>query len=237
MNNSQGGQGGIPEWMSQLFGGLGTAAGGMFGGQGKNPADVANKTIGQIPGQVQQYHQPYMDAGKGAMSDLQNQYKDLLGGDTQNKLGANYKESPGYQFKLQQAMQQQGRAASRGGMAGTPMDQQNSMQMANDMAGADYNDYIKNQMGLYGQGLKGEEGINQMGYNANKDMSDTVGNSMSQQGAYGFMGQQGQNQADQQNKSNIFSGLGTAAGGFFGGPIGASLGGAAGGWLKHMFGG
>ncbi len=75
---------GIPDWLSQMLGiggGLGVAGGGiynMFGGGGKNPADAGNKYISQIPGQTKQYYDPYMQAGKGAMGDLQNQYKDLL---------------------------------------------------------------------------------------------------------------------------------------------------------------
>jgi hypothetical protein len=214
------------DWIQQLFGGLGTAGGGLFGGQGKNPADVANNYIGQIPGKTQPYYQPYMDAGKGAMSDLQNQYKGLLGGNTQNQLGANYKESPGYQFKLQQAMNAGNAANAAGGTLGTPMHQQQNMQLSNDLASQDYNDYIKNQMGLYGMGLQGEQGLNNMGFEANKGMADTTGNALSQQGAYGFMGQQGQNQANQANKGNIFSGLGMAASGLAGMP-----------WISHLFGG
>lgn len=224
---------GVPDWMTQMFGGLGTAAGGMFGGQGKNPADVANGYINQIPGQTKPYYSPYMDAGKGAMGNLQNQYADLLSGNVQNKLGENYKESPGYQFKLQEALRGGNAAAAAGGRAGTPMAQQQQMGIANGLASQDYGDYIKNQIGLYGQGLSGNEGLNQMGFDANKGYADMLGQNLSQQGAYGFMGQQGQNQANQQNKSNIFSGLGMAAGGLFGGPAGA----AAGGWLSHLFGG
>ncbi len=216
--------------MLGIGGGLGMAGGGlynMFGGGGKNPADAANKTIGQIPGQTQQYYSPYMDAGKGAMSNLQNQYKDLLGGNVQNQLGANYKESPGYQFKLKQALGAGDNAAAAGGMLGTGTHQQNNMQTANDMAGADYNDYIKNQMGLYGLGLGGNEGLNQMGYNASNEQANNVANTLGQQGAYNFMGQQGKNQLKQSGMSNIFSGLGMAASSLI---PGGSL-------LKHLFGG
>lgn len=200
--------------MMGIGGGLGTAAGGaynLFGKGQPNPADAANKTIGQIPGQTQQYYDPYMQAGKGAMGDLQNRYKDLLGGNVQNQLGENYKQSPGYQFKLQQGLAAGNNAAAMGGALGTPMHQQQSMQLGNDIASQDYNDYLKNQMGLYGLGLGGEEGVNKMGFEANKGMADTVGNALSQQGAYQFAGQAGKNAANAQNSGNLFSGLGMAA--------------------------
>lgn len=224
---------GMPDWLMQMFGGAGSAAGSFFGGRGKNPADTANSYINQIPGKTQQYYQPYMDAGKGAMGDLQNQYKDLLSGNVQNKLGENFKESPGYQFKLQQAMNAGNAANAAGGSLGTPMHQQQNMQLANDIGGADYNDYIKNQMGLYGLGLGGEEGINKMGFDASGNYANTLANTLGQQAAYGYQGQNAMNQADARRNSGIFSGLGMAAGGLFGGPAGAAFG----KWFGNQFGG
>ncbi len=228
----------MPDWLAQALGmggGLAQAGGGLWNlfGNHTNPADVANKKISQIPGKTQQYYQPYMDAGKGALSDLQNQYKDLLGGNTQNALGENYKESPGYKFKLQQAMQQGGAAAARGGYLGTPMDQQNSMDTAEGIAGQDYDNYIKNQLGLYGLGLSGEQGLNQQGYDANKGMADTWGNTLSQMGAYDYAGQAGKNASQASGISSLLSGLGTAGASYLGGP------GGAGGWqaLMNLFGG
>ena len=225
----------MPPWLqgSMIGGGLGTAGAALFGGKGKNPADVANQYISQIPGQTQQYYSPYMEAGKGAMGNLQNQYADLLSGNVQNKLGENYKESPGYQFKLKQALGAANNASAAGGMLGTGAHQQGNMQVANDIASQDYNDYLKNQMGLYGLGLGGNEGLNQMGFDANKGYADMLAQNLAQQGAYGFMGQQGQNQARQSKFGNIFSGLGMAAGGLMGGPAGAGIG----GWLGNLFGG
>jgi hypothetical protein len=217
----------IPPWLASALGiggGLGTAAGGMSSlfGNTPNPADAANNRIGQIPGQVGQYYSPYMDAGKGALGDLQNQYKDLLGGDTQNKLGANFKESPGYQYNLQQAMQAGDRSAAAGGMLGGGTNQISNMNTASGLADQGYKDYMANQMNLYGQGLQGEQGLNQQGFDASKGMADTMGNVLSQQGAYDFMGQQGKNQQKSQGLSDLFTGLGTAGATAFGGPAGGA---------------
>lgn len=213
----QGGQqnaGGIPPWLQAIMGGggAGMAAGGLaslFGmGGGKNPADVANKYISKIPGQTKEFYSPYMEAGKGAMSSLQNQYQDLLGGNVYNKLGEGYKESPGYQYALEQALQAGGNAAAAGGMAGTPLAQQEAMKTAQGLASQDFQNYLNSQMGLYGMGLQGQQGLNQMGFDASKDYASNLANALSQQGAYGYAGQAGQNTQRAGGLSNLFSGLG-----------------------------
>lgn len=220
--------------MLGIGGGLGTAAGGLFGlfNKGKNPADVANNYLNKIPGQTKPYYQPYMDAGKDAMGTLNGQYGDLLSGEKQNQLGANYKQSPGYQFALKQALEAANNASSAGGMLGSPMHQQQSMETAEGIASKDFNNYMQNQMGLYGAGLHGEEGLNTMGYNANKDYADLLGNNASQQAGYSYAGQAGKNQNQSNMLSNIFSGLGTAGASYLGGPAGkGSMD-----WLSSFFG-
>ena len=203
-----------------IGGGLGSAGLGAwnaFGGGYKDPTKRASETIGQIPGQTNQYYQPWADAGKGALGDLQNQYGDLLGGKTYDKLAAGYKESPGYQFKLNQALGAGSNAAAEGGMLGTPMHQQGNMELANDIAGKDFQDYLNSQMGLYGLGLSGEQGINQMGYNASDAQANTLANALSQQGQMQMYGDVGKNMWKQQGMNNIFSGLGQAGSSLMGG--------------------
>ena len=229
--------------MFGMGGGLGQAGGGLYNlfNPGKNPATDASNTIGKIPGQTQQYYQPYMDAGKGALSDLQNQYKDLLGGNKQNQLGANFKEGPGYQYALQNALGAGTNANAAGGMLGTPMHQEQNMGIAEGLAGKEYDKYMQNQMGLYGSGLSGEQGLNQQGFDANKNYADQLANVLGQQAAYGYQGQKGQNEGHSNAMSNIFSGLGMAGGAMLGGPAGASMGGSIGSqipsWFSSMFGG
>jgi hypothetical protein len=209
------------DWFKQMMmgSGFGQMAGGLaglFGGGGRNPADAANKRLDNIPGQVSPYYQPYQQAGAGALSDLQNQYKDLLSGGVYNKLGEGYKESPGYQFKLKQALGAGGNAAAAGGMLGTPQHEQQSMQIGNDIASQDFNDYMQKQMGLYGLGLQGQQGINKMGYDANTGYGNMMGNIEGQKAAYDYAGQAGKNQQSQGNWANIFGGLGSLIPGLFG---------------------
>ena len=195
------------------IGGLATGIAGLFGGGGKNPADVGMNYLNNIPGQTQPYYQPYMDAGKGALSDLQNQYKDLLGGGVQNKLGENYKESPGYQFALKQALNASNNAHAAGGQLGIPAHEQANMGIAQGLAYQDYNNYIKNQLGLYGEGLQGEQGLNTMGYNANTGFADNMANLSSLKAQYAKEGQDWKNEQKNAAWNNIFGSFGSLFGG------------------------
>lgn len=206
-----------------ISGGLGGAGMGLyqgFGGGYNDPTKKANQMLGQIPGQTQQYYSPYMQAGQGALSDLQNQNKDLLSGNVLNRLGEGYKESPGYKFKLQQALQAGSGAAAAGGLLGTPAHQQGNMQLANDIASQDYNDYLHNQMGLYGLGYQGEQGINNQGFDANRGMADTIGNVIGQQAGLSYAGEAGKNTYRQGGWNNVVSGLAQAGSAAMGMPPG-----------------
>ena len=52
-------------WFSNMF-------------SGKNPADSAMPYLNQIPGQTQQYQQPWYEAGKSQIPGLQDQYSQLM---------------------------------------------------------------------------------------------------------------------------------------------------------------
>jgi len=186
-----------------LFGGYKS-----FGGGYNNPAGKANKTLDQIPGQTNQYYQPYADAGKGALGDLQNQYKGLLGGDVYNKIAGDYKESPGYQFQLHQALEAGNNAYAAGGLAGTPSHELQNMGTAQDLAAKDFNQYFQNASGLYGLGLKGEEGLNSQGYDANSSLANLRAQILGQQSSNLFSGETGRNQYTSSGTDDIFKALG-----------------------------
>ena len=222
----QGTNSGIPDWLAQALGiggGLGTAAGGAFnlwGKKGKTPGEAANKYLDQIPGQTGQYYKPYQQAGEGALNTLQGEYGGLLSGDKQNQLGANYKESPGYQFALKQALQGGNSAAAAGGLLGTPQNTQQNQELASDLASKDYNNYIQNQLGLYGQGLSGEQGLNQQGFDANKSYADMLAQISGQKAQNAYSDQAAKNKAQAGGLSDLFGGLGTAGASYLGGPGG-----------------
>lgn len=225
----------LPDWFLQALGiggGLGSAAGGLFnvfGGGGKNPATQANKYLDQIPGQVSPYYQPYQQAGNEALGNVQNEYGKLTNnpGEFYNQLASGYQESPGYKFQLNRALGAGNNAAAMGGYLGTPQHQESNMEIAQGLTSKDYEDYLNHVMGLYGQGLQGQQGISNQGFQANTDYGNLLAQLQNAKANYAFAGQAGQNAARSSGLGDIFSGLGTAAASFVPG----------GGLLKHLFGG
>lgn len=197
----------------------------------KNPAKSAQPYFDQIPGQTNPYHQPYFDAGTDSLGKVKNNYDQDINnpGGRVNDIGQNYHQSPGFQFALQQALGAGDHAAAAGGMAGSPEHQQRNMGIATGLADQDYNQWLTNALGVYGQGLNGENDVSHMGQNAGKSMADTIAQTLAQQGGLNYTGQQNKNQNNSNTWSNIGNGIGalgaftpwgnigSAVGGFFGG--------------------
>ncbi len=193
----------------QLFGlgsGLSGIAGLMGFGKGKNPGDVANNYLDQIPGQTKPYYQPYMDTGNQAMQ----QFMQMLGQnptDTYNKLGEGYKESPGYKFSLEQALKAGTNANAAGGMLGTPMHQQQNMETAQGLASQDFEKYMNHVLGINTENKQGLGQLTGLGYNASSDYASGLANNLGQKASYGFAGQDAQNKSRSNDWSNIFGAL------------------------------
>jgi hypothetical protein len=209
--------------------GLGSVAqgvSGLFGHKNKgastqtNPADSANPYYSQIPEKALPYYKPYMEVGQDALRNLTTEYGRMTNNpeDLYNKFGSGYKESAGYQTRLQSALQAAQNASAAGGMLGTPQYQQQAAQIANDMSAKDYEDYLNHILGIYGGGIQGQQGIENQGYDASKAYANLLGNAISAQGQNAYAGQAGQNAAqaaqnaqNQQNRAqswgNIYGGL------------------------------
>jgi hypothetical protein len=161
-----------------------------------NPANGAfpyfNQAISQLPG----YFQPYINAGNWALPQLQNQYSQLTNnpGAVMNKMGADFKQSPGYQFQTQQALDAANRAASAGGMLGTPMEQQNVAGVTNQLANQDYYNYLNHAMSMYGMGLNGMNDMAHMGYGASSNLGEDMTNALMGEGQLAYAGQANVNQ-------------------------------------------
>ena len=217
--------------------GLGTGAAGIGGGlynifsKGPNLSGEANKYLNQIPGAMQPYYQPYMNAGQNALGQLTGQYNQLTNstGDVYNKLAGGYQQSPGYQSALQEAMRGVGNQAAAAGMAGSPAAQVSAAEYSGKLAQQDFGDYMNRMMGLYNTGLQGLSGINQMGFNANTDYGNMMGNILGQQAQYGVLDKSMRNQQRGQGMGRLFGGLGALAGGPLGGYFGSMMGNAMGG--------
>lgn len=191
-------------WISDFFKG------------GKNPADAAMPYLNQIPGQTNQYMQPWFDAGKGALTGLQDQYGQLTKdpGGKMNQIGQSFQQSPGFKFAMDQAMQGGNHAAAAGGMAGSPQHEQQNMQLATNLGNQEYNNWLQNALGMYGMGIQGQQGLSQQGQQSGQSMADMIAQTLAQQGNLAFQGSRQQNQNKNDLWGNIFKGAGTALGAF-----------------------
>ena len=191
--------------------GIGAGLAGMF--QNNNPADAGMGYYQQIPGAVSPYYQPYMEAGKQAIPKLQGQYDQLLNnpGQKLNQIGGSFQYSPGYQFALQQALGGAGHAAAAGGYAGTPMHEQQNMQIASQLGNQDYYNWMNHAQQLYGAGLSGEQGFTNQGLTASTSMSDQIAQALAAQADMSYKGQLANTEASGSNWGNIVGGLGTLA--------------------------
>lgn len=203
-----------------LGSGIGAIGGGLLGmfmGNGENPANAAMPYYNQINQTNRNYLNPYAQAGMNSMHNLQGQYGNLMSnpGAMFNQIGQSYHQSPGFQFALHQAMMAGNNAAAAGGMAGSPQNTQQNMQLATNMGNQDYYNYMNHAMNMYGMGLQGEQGIMGQGANAAENAAGNISQGLSQEGAAAYYGQAGQNQAQGNDMSNIISGAGDIAG-FFG---------------------
>ena len=184
-----------------------------------NPADSAQPYYDKIPGMLPGYYnpyiqqgqnatQPYMQGGAWAGQNLQSQLGQLTNdpGGMMNKFGAGFKQSPGYQFQVNQALGAANRASASGGMAGSPAEQQSIAGTVNGFANQDYYNYMNHVTGLYGQGLQGMQGMYNTGAQIGENMYDTsaqssndlasgLASSYMNQGNLSMTGQQDQNES------------------------------------------
>jgi len=193
----------------------------MFGGGGGHIPNMeqSNNYLNQIQPGIDRYLQPYIGAGQNAMGTLQGQYNNLMNdpGAMMNKFGAGYQQSPGYQYNVNQATNASNNAAAAGGFIGSPQQQEYMAKQIGGLASQDYNQYLNNAMGLYGQGLQGMGNINNMGFQASGQAQQSMSDMLKNQAQMAYT--DALNKAQQQNNKS-------GGGGFFGG-LGKVLGGAA----------
>lgn len=210
--------------------GMGQIGLGLFGG-GQN----AMRHLNDLPGMIGGYLDPYVKGGQdmfgrfgqessaltGLRGPLQQQIMQMLQNPSAmlHGLGAGYKQSPGYQFQLGEAQKAANQAAAAGGMAGSPMHQQQAADVAQNMASKDYNNYLQQVLGLHGQGMgagqnmygMGFQGLGQgaqMGLQAGSNMANLIAQNQNNKASLDFM-------RDQMKRQGIMGGLGSLLGGHF----------------------
>lgn len=185
------------------WGNLGSDLGGIFSSlfgmsNYQNPANAAQPYLNQIPGMLQQYFNPYIQAGQNAMGQLQGQYGNLTSNptgvlnqisgnwqtpvgvsnqiqsnwqqptNTMNQIGSTYQSSPGYNFNVQQATSAANNAAAAGGMVGSPQEQQQLAHTVSGIADQDYNQYLGNALNQYNTSVG--RNLNQMNTYTNQGL-------------------------------------------------------------------
>lgn len=176
---------------------------------GKTPASAAKPYLDQIPGQTQQYYQPYFESGTRQLPKLEEQYNDLMTnpGGKYNKIGESFQQSPGFKFAMQQALQGSEHAANAGGMTGTPQHEQQNMQLATDLANQDYYNYMGGATGMYNQGVQGAQGMANQGQQAGSSMADMIAQALNAQANNAY---ENQAQVNKNHNNLISTGVGLA---------------------------
>lgn len=191
--------------MGGIGGLIGAGLGSLLGG-GDYGMSYLQDLTDQLPG----IYQPYMKHGEEMYGPLAGQLGGLMSdpGGRLNQIGAGYHESPGFKFQMQQALQGADHAAAAGGMAGTPQHQQQSQALATQLANQDYNNWMRNALGMYGQGLSGAQNIYGMGEQA----AGQYGNALSQALATQAQQAAAQQQQQQQGLGGLLGGIGSLIG-------------------------
>ena len=148
----------------------------------------ADQYMSQIPDILKKYFAPY----EGLVQDPTQKL---------SQIGAGYKQSPGYQFALNQALKGVGQASAAGGMAGSPQQQQQAAATAQGLASQDYGQYMQRALGLYGTGLAGQRGL-----------GEDLASSLMSRAQLAQLQQEEAARQQEQSKSNIWGALGSAAG-------------------------
>jgi hypothetical protein len=154
-------------------------------GSSSDPNQSAMQYLQKIPGIYDQYYSPYTDAGTDALGTMQDQINTLLTDPTQmmDQIGGQYKESPGYQYNVDQATQGAMNAAAAGGQAGSPAEQQALANQISGMASQYYNQYMNQALGMYGKGFGAEQDIMHQGAQMSQQEAEALARNMMGQGA------------------------------------------------------
>ena len=159
--------------------------------------------------------EPYSNIGQRSFAGLENQYGNLINDPTgfMSRIGSTYEPSKGYRFSTDEAIRASNQAAAAGGMLGSPAQQASLAERVQGLAGRDYQNYLSNALGLYGAGLKGFEGLGNIGYGASSSLAENLANNLQSQ----YQGEMSRYRADvERAKAREQS-----SGGFLGGIFGA----------------
>jgi hypothetical protein len=190
---------------------IGGAMSSLFGG-GAQDDDAVQSQLGQIPGMISPYYQPYIQAGQESLGGLQEQLGQMTQdpGALMNMLGQGYRQSPGLQMSEQQAIEAANRAAAAGGQLGAPGVQAAIAKQVHGMGEQDYGDYLNRVLGLYGTGVQGLTGLTGLGAQEGAGLAQNLADVQMSQ-IQNIKNQRQQEQAERAGTMGMFGQLGGAA--------------------------
>lgn len=205
-------------------------SGGQYSGLG-NAADVAGRNAAdweKTLNQANQYINPYYQAGTGQLPGYQKNIMDMLNPkDFYNRMMQGYEMSPEAKFQMQQGQDAMKNAASASGTLGSGDFSKQMMDYSQNLASRDRQNYFDRIMGIFNQGLSGQQGLVGTGYGAGTQMGQNAMEAQRQRQQ--MLMQQAMAQA-YQNQAQ-YGGLGNLLGG-----IGGLVGGPAGNFIGKLFG-
>lgn len=155
--------------------------------QRDDPAKDANKYLDQIPGMGKKYYNPFIERGQRAGDQLESQYGKMMDPTAfMDEIMKHYNMSEGAQYEQDKLGRGIGATAAAGGVAGTPMHQQEYGEMAHKIMSGDMQQYLKNALGIQDRGLQGEENFFNKGYDASSSLADLIGGTLGSQAGLAF---------------------------------------------------
>ena len=172
------------------FGAIGKTTDFLFGGNGSNAADPYFE---QALSEIKKYMGPYHDIGMSVAPGLQNEYAKLMNDPAAmlEYFMSGYEPSKEYQYKQEHMGQAAANSAAAGGMRGSPLDQYHQQDITNSLLNADMQKYLGNVTGLYSQGLGGNQGLYNTGFNAASGLSGDLASILGSQGSAAYNASQG----------------------------------------------
>lgn len=219
--------------MANMLGSLGSVLTGglsMLPGLFGNPADDAMGYLNKIGDTARQQYEPYQQQGQeayGQMSPALGQMSSDPSGYI-NKMMGGYQQSPQFKNSLQEALRAAQNTAAAGGMVGSGQDQLGESRLADYMSQNDMQNYLNNVMGAQKTGLQGEQNVYGQGYDATKQLTDSLMNMFGSQSTLAYKGAENQNQMFGDMAKMFMSPGGGAGGASMGSGLMSGLGDIAG---------
>lgn len=191
-------------WLSKMF----------KGGGGSNPADAAMPYINQIPGTAKQELNPYIQRGQTAYDVMSPQWQKMAQDPTAflDEIMKGYAPSEAYKTHRDEAMRAAGNTAAAGGMRGSSQDTMGESRLVDSLLGEDMQQWLNNVLGLQKQGLEGEKGLYDTGFEGSKALESDLVNSLAQQGNLAYAGQAERNKSKSDMWQSILQGIGGIGG-------------------------